>query len=72
MSRGSVGGRLDMAALAALAGTDRPREPTAPPDQASAAAAAADLRRRGLTIGDIAQLLRIGEGAVRQLLENVR
>jgi hypothetical protein len=61
----SIGGTMNLEALAALAGKDHRREP---PDQANAAAAAADLRRQGLTIADIAQALRIGEAAVRQLL----
>ena len=71
MTRGTIGGSMDLAALAALAneGMNRRREQPGPPDQACAATAAADLRRQGLTVTDIAQLLRIGEGAVRALLE---
>lgn len=69
MTRSTIGGRLNLAALAALAGAgqvDRRQQPA--PDRETARAAAAELRARSLTPLDISQALGISEGAVRALL----
>ena len=71
MTRSTVGGRLDLSALAALARADRPRQ-KAPLDRETARAAAVELRARGLTVHDIAAALRLSEGAVRTLLEDAQ
>lgn len=65
----TIPGRLDAAAYAALAGTDRRREPLGPPGQEQAIVAVRDLRAQGLSVRDISSALGIGEAAVRQLLE---
>ena len=67
MTRSAIGGRLDLAALAALAGADRARQP-ASPDRETARVAARDLRAQGLTALDIAAALHLGEDAVCDLL----
>lgn len=65
----AIGGRLNLAALAALAGAVQvDRRQHAPPDRETARVAAHELRSRGLTIADIAQALRLSEGAARNLL----
>jgi hypothetical protein len=68
----SIGGVLDLRALAALAGVDqaaRHREQS-PPDRDKARVAARELRSRGLTPADIADALRLSPGAVEALLED--
>lgn len=60
----SIGGRLDITALAALSGRDQ----HVPIDRESALRAAQDLARQGLTARDISQALSLSEGAVRDLL----
>ena len=71
MRRNTIGGPLDLSALAALAGADRHRQ-DAPLDRETARVAAHELRARGLTPLDISQALGISEGAVRALLEDAR
>jgi hypothetical protein len=69
----SIGGVLDLRALAALAGVDqavRHREHAPPPDRDKARVAARELRSRGLTPADIADALRLSPGAVEALLED--
>lgn len=64
----TIGGRLDLSALAALAGADRTCEHAPPLDRDTARVAARELRARGLTPRDIASHLQLSEGAVRELL----
>jgi DNA-binding NarL/FixJ family response regulator len=66
VSRRTLGGSLDLAALALLTGGQgRQYRPT---DQPTLRAAAVGLRSRGLTDRDIAQALGLAETAVQQLL----
>lgn len=68
MTRSTIGGRLNLAALAALAGADRRPRENPRPDRDTCRVAAVEMRQRGLTVADIAQALSISDGAVRQLL----
>lgn len=63
MSR-TIGGRLNLDALALLAGRDRHR----PHDRQTLRAAAVELRQRGLTYRDVGQALGMSESAVSALL----
>jgi hypothetical protein len=64
--RRSIGGTLDLAALALLVGSHGRQH--RPQDRDAVRAAAVELRSRGLTDRDIGQALGIAEQAVRQLL----
>ena len=65
----AIGGRLNLAALATLAGADQvDRRQQPAPDRETARVAAHELRSRGLTSHDIAAALRLSEGAIRDLL----
>ena len=63
--RRSIGGTLDLKALAALSGRDQHR----PADTPTLRAAAVEMARSGLTARDIASSLGLTEMAVRQLLQ---
>jgi hypothetical protein len=66
----SIGGVLDLCALALLSGADIDRQATQhrPSDREALLAAAVELRQSGLEFRDIGQALGLSEAAVRQLL----